>query len=106
MAEAIAAFYMTNHRYGRNPVKEKIFPAITMVGARPTFYLIPITKALMKAVSAGQYPPQETVVMQFIPPVQNIADYGRDGMLNLEGRRVAFQCLEGMKRLIGNEVGT
>ncbi|KAJ3559874.1 hypothetical protein NP233_g11154 [Leucocoprinus birnbaumii] len=73
IAEAIAAFYNNNNTrvraLGLPTLQNKIFPGITMKGTMPTFYKIPITAELVRAVQLGEYPVQETVVYAHLPPV-------------------------------------
>ncbi|KAJ8592224.1 hypothetical protein M405DRAFT_733629, partial [Rhizopogon salebrosus TDB-379] len=55
VAEALAA-HQSNNKMGKVHGLDSIdtiFPCFTMVGTRPTFYLIPITRALMDAVGRG-----------------------------------------------------
>ncbi|RDB23342.1 hypothetical protein Hypma_009337 [Hypsizygus marmoreus] len=98
--KAIAAFYQNNLRRnmaGLPLLSQHVIAGITMVGTAPVFYRIPITMSLLDAVATGSYPQEETVVMRFVPPVQNTQVYMSKGMRTLEGRRVALQCLEAFK---------
>ena len=57
IAEAIAAYQYNNEKRqtrGLPTLDAMTIPCITMVGTRPTFYLVPVTKALSIAVSTGQ----------------------------------------------------
>lgn len=64
--------------------------SITMVGTRPTFYLVPVTRELSGAVTTGQWPEVETKVLKCV----TVAGRHRrlsEGMEVPEYRRVAFQ---------------
>ncbi|KZP13939.1 hypothetical protein FIBSPDRAFT_797247 [Athelia psychrophila] len=99
IAEAIAAFVANNcHRV--LPLAQETLLGITMVGASPIFYKIPITQALVTAVITAQYPAQPTIVQRFVPPVANPIHYMRDGMRPLDNRLIVFQCLETMRDLM------
>lgn len=97
---AIAAFHRLNTRVGQLGMEQKVYPAVVMVGATPSFYKIPITQALVDALMAGQYPPSTTVVQRLVPPVPDLMSYQKDGMRSLDNRSVALCCFEGMKRLM------
>jgi len=59
IAEAIAAYQYNNEKRqtrGLAILDAMTIPCITMVGTRPTFYLVPVTQALSVAVVTGQYP--------------------------------------------------
>jgi hypothetical protein len=104
IAEAIAAFYENNRRRraaGGQLVNHQLFAGITLTGTAPIFYKITITSALLEAISTAQYPPQQTVVHRFTPPVPDPNRYSRDGMMPLENRRVVLQCFEAFKTIMG-----
>ncbi|KAM6491707.1 hypothetical protein JOM56_012747 [Amanita muscaria] len=69
--------------YRVHPLAQETLLGITMVGASPIFYKIPITQALITA----QYPAQLTIVQ-------------RDGMRPLGNCLIIFQCLEAMRALM------
>ena len=48
----------------------------------------------------SQSPAEETMVERFIPPVRDIDDFLRKGMLPLDNRRVCFQCYEALRALL------
>ena len=87
-----------------DPLAQETLLGITMVGASPIFYKIPITLALVTAVITAQYPAQPTIVQRFIPPVANPIRYARDGMRPLGNRLIVFQCLEAMRALMVSPV--
>ncbi|THU95961.1 hypothetical protein K435DRAFT_966196 [Dendrothele bispora CBS 962.96] len=56
IAEAIAAFYQNNilrERAGLARVSDAVIPGINMLGSAPTFYKIPVSEALVKAIITG-----------------------------------------------------
>ncbi|KAG2036024.1 hypothetical protein BDR03DRAFT_961091 [Suillus americanus] len=62
---AITAYQVNNNKRqkrGLHPLDAMTMPCITMVGTRPTFYLVPVTKALSDAVMSCQYPSDRTGV--------------------------------------------
>lgn len=98
IAGAIAAFQANNAvRMSQEleELEEMVFPGIVMTCARPTFYVIPVTRALNKAVVAGAYPTHVTRVTRCNVPSQNIAE----GMEVLAYRRTALQYLVAFKTL-------
>lgn len=92
---AIAAF-VANDRHRVLPIAQETWLGITMVGASPIFYKIPITQALVTA----QHPAQPAIVQRFVPTVANPIHYARDGMRPLGNRVIVFQCLEAMGDLM------
>ncbi len=57
IAEAIAAYQHNNQRrkhMGLPTLNTMVIPCITMVGTRPTFYLVPVTQELSDAVITGR----------------------------------------------------
>ncbi|KAG1852216.1 hypothetical protein F4604DRAFT_1300295 [Suillus subluteus] len=94
---AIAAYqYNNNKRQKRDlhPLDTMTIPCITMVRARPTFYLVPVTKALNDAVISGQYPSDRTEVLK----CEVASDYD-GGMEAPEYRGVALQYYVAFKSL-------
>jgi hypothetical protein len=92
IAEAIAAYQHNNERragMGLPTLNTMTVPCITMVGTRPTFYLVPVTRELSDAVTTGQWPEVETKVLKCV----TVAGHRRlsEGMEVPEYRRVAFQ---------------
>ncbi|RDB19995.1 hypothetical protein Hypma_013144 [Hypsizygus marmoreus] len=103
IADAIAAFYqnnLTRTRSRRPPLASKIFPGITMIGAVPIFYHIPVTAELVRCIETGAHLPQATIVQRFILPVPNPALYMADGLVPLENRLVVMQCFEAFKAFV------
>lgn len=69
IAEAIAAYQYNNEKRQTRglPILDAMtIPCITMVGTRPTFYLVPVTQALSNAVVTGQYPETPTRVVKCV----------------------------------------
>lgn len=73
-------------------------PCITMVGTRPIFYLVPVTKALSNAVATGQYPEAETTVVKCVTSLGHNRRIS-EGMETPEYRRVAFERFLAFKAL-------
>ena len=101
IAEAIAAFQYNNNKResgGLAALDEMIFPCITMVGTRPTFYLVPVNRALSDAVTTGQYPPAPTEVKKCV----TVAGHNRslnEGMDRPDYRRIALERFMAFKTL-------
>src|SRR6266571_1639710 len=58
IAGAIATFQYNNiirARLGESELDSMTIPCITMIGTRPTFFLVPVTQELSIAVMTGQY---------------------------------------------------
>ena len=85
---------------GLAPMTSKRYIGIVTIGLAHFFYKITITQALVDAVMNSQCPTQETIVERFIPPVPNLDDFLRDGMMSLDNRRICFQCYEALKNLL------
>ncbi|KAJ6477670.1 hypothetical protein C8R45DRAFT_766620, partial [Mycena sanguinolenta] len=81
------------------PVTDKVFPGIVMIGSAPTFYLIPVSEALVSAVRRGQYPSIPTVIKKLRPPVNDMREYIEKGMESLSNRRLMFQVLGAFRQV-------
>jgi hypothetical protein len=106
VAEAIAAFQLNNHKresWGLAPLELMTIPCITMSGTRPTFYLVPVSRALSTAVATGQYPPTETEVLKCVTVLRHGAGHSQrrasEGMEDTEYRKLAFQRFLAFKTL-------
>lgn len=69
IAEAVAAFQMNNRNRARLGLEKRdsmSIPAITMVGTRPIFYVVPVTQELSTAVERGIYPEHQTEVRKCV----------------------------------------
>jgi hypothetical protein len=69
IAEAIATFQCNNRtraRLGQPELDSMTIPCITMIGTRPIFYLVPVTRELNEAVATGQYPLTPTIVKKCV----------------------------------------
>jgi len=101
VAEAIAAYQYNNQKRQRMDLpalSTMTVPCITMIGTRPTFYLVPVTKELSDAVITGQWPKAATEVVKCV----TVAGHNRrlsEGMETPEYRRVAFQRMIAFKAL-------
>lgn len=104
IAAAIAAFHSNNETrvraLGLPPLQSKIMPGITMKGTMPTFYKIPVTTELVRAVQLGEYPAQETIVYAHLPPVPRPARRYNEGMKPLDNRHIILSCLEAFKQFL------
>ena len=102
IAGAIAAFQMNNDRRidcNLDPLDTMTIPCITMANTRPTFYLVPVTAALSKAVILGQGPTTQTVVFR-CPTLGRPPQAGADiGMEDLEYRGQALRHFLAFKEL-------
>jgi len=91
IAKAITAFQRNNRvrsRLGETPLDFMNIPCIMMVGARPSFYLVRVTKELSDAVMTRRYPPTRTVVEKCV--VQSNSRRLSEGMESPEFRQLAF----------------
>jgi len=103
IAEAIAAYQYNNdnrERRGLATLDTMVLPCITMVGTRPTFYLVPVNRALSDAVTTGQFPDANaaTVVLKCV----TVAGHNRsssEGMEKPEYRRVALERFKAFRIL-------
>lgn len=99
IASAIAAFRYNNIKRGdRNlqPLESITIPCVTMVGIRPSFYRVPVTRELSEAVMTGQYPEQPTIVTYCTPSTPSRCQ-SVDGMEIPEYRRVALQYFDAFR---------
>lgn len=94
---AIATYQLNNNKrreMGLHPLDAMTIPCITMVGTRPTFYLVPVTKMLSDAVISCQYPSDRTEVLKC-----EVASDHDGGMEAPEYRGVALQYYVAFKSL-------
>lgn len=92
VAEAIAAFQYNNRVrdiLGKPLLEQMTIPCITMLGTKPVFYKVPVTKALSDAVISGQFPDQPTVVSKRI--VSSGSRRLSEGMETPAFRKIALQ---------------
>ncbi|KAG1845799.1 hypothetical protein C8R48DRAFT_733823 [Suillus tomentosus] len=97
ISAAIAAYQFNNNmrqEKGLHPLDAMTIPCVTMVGTRPTFYLVPVTKALSDAVISCQYPSARTEVLKC-----EVASDCKGGMEAPEYRLVALQYYVAFKSL-------
>ncbi len=100
IAEAIAAFQFNNairHRKHLPPLASMTIPCVTMVGTRPTFYQVPVTKELSDAVIAGEYPTKTTLVAKCV--VSLSSQRLSDGMEAPDFREAALRYFVAFKTL-------
>jgi len=101
IAEAIAAYQHNNEKretIGHPTLDAMTIPCIVMVGTRPTFYLVPVTRALSIAVMTGQYPETPTEVVKCVTSLGPNRRFN-EGMETPEFRRVALQRFVAFKSL-------
>jgi hypothetical protein len=99
IANAIAVYQINNQRRelrGRPARSAMVIPCITMAGTRPTFYLVPVTKELNKAVITGVRPEIGTTVLKCATV---LGEPRRAGMEMPEYRRLALQRMIAFKAL-------
>lgn len=69
IAEAIATFQCNNRtraRLGEPELDSMTIPCIAMIGTRPIFYLVPVTRELSEAVATVEYPLSPTMVKKCV----------------------------------------
>ncbi|KAG1787986.1 hypothetical protein EV424DRAFT_1523573 [Suillus variegatus] len=94
---AIAAYQLNNNKRqerGLPSLDAMTMPCITMIETRPTFYLVPVTKALCDAVISCQYPSARTEVLKC-----EVASDHNGGMEAPEYRGMALQYYVAFKSL-------
>ena len=100
ISDTIAAFHNDNmvrvKRLGTNPLISKVMPGIVMNGTMPTFYKIPVTPELIRAVVSGERPEEETVVHAYRPEVPS----PEEGMKPLDNRYIILSCFEAFRQLL------
>ncbi|KAG2115510.1 hypothetical protein DEU56DRAFT_175021 [Suillus clintonianus] len=97
VAGAIAAYQYNNKKrqeMGLHPLDAMTMPCMTMVGTRPAFYLVPVTKALNEAVVSGQFPSDRTEVLKC-----EVQSDHNGGLEAPEYRGVALQYFVAFKSL-------
>ena len=67
-----------------------------MDGSMPTFYKIPVTPELVRAVESGERPEEETVVHAYRPEVPR----PEEGMRPLDNRPIILSCFEAFRQLL------
>jgi hypothetical protein len=92
IAEAIATFQCNNRiraRLGEPELDSMTIPCIAMIGTRPIFYLVPVTRELSEAVATAQYLLSPTMVKKCV-----VASNSRrlsEGMETPDFRQVALR---------------
>ena len=103
IVEAIAALYETNRTLravGSPTLQAKTSAGFTIVGTKPIFYKILVTKGLLTCPATSQYPHQVTTVERLIPPVPFPEMLEHDGMRPLVNRRIILQCFEAFRQFV------
>lgn len=104
IAAAIGAFTENNlwcEQAGLQELGSQTILGIVIVGVALEFYKIPITEEFLFSLRIGCYYPQPTVVQWLrVPGIDNVLKYRSRGMLELENRQVALECLEALKNLM------
>ena len=97
ISDAIAAFHSDNvarvDYLNTDPITSKVMLGIVTDGSMPTFYKIPITAELVRAVKAGEQPEQETVVHAYVLEVPR----PEEGMKPLDNRYIILSCFEAFR---------
>ncbi|KAH9975094.1 hypothetical protein BGW80DRAFT_1300213 [Lactifluus volemus] len=99
IAEAIATFQYNNRKRAASglPILDTMtVPCISMVGTKPTFYLVPVTSQLSTCVISGLHPSHPTVV-QCCPLPSQLSVF--KGMEVLDYRRTALQYFDAFRDL-------
>ncbi|KAF8554205.1 DNA/RNA polymerase [Imleria badia] len=91
-------------RLSNQPVPvAKTMAGIAMIGSAPIFYKIPITRELLSAIGAGQFPQTPTIVQCLFPLVANQTQYVQTGMKPLDQRRTVLECFEAFKAFLPSQ---
>jgi hypothetical protein len=100
ISDTIAAFHNDNimrvNRLGKDPLISKVMPGVVMNGTMPTFYKIPVTPELVRAVESGERPEEETVVHAYRPEVPS----PEEGMKPLDNRYIILSCFEAFRKFL------
>jgi hypothetical protein len=100
IAEAIAAYQFNNDKRTQRtlPILDAMMiPCITMIGTRPTFYLVPVTKELSESVMTGSFPATQTHVLKCVTTPAHAR--AGEGMEDTEYRRLALKHFLAFKTL-------
>ena len=71
-----------------------------MTGTSPTFFKIPVTVELSRAVELGLYPATPTVVSMHVPDIPRPDRRLNEGMRPLDNRRSILACFEAFKQFV------
>ena len=100
ISDAIAAFHNDNIRRveyrGTDPLTTRLCLGYFMDGTMPTFYKIPITAELVRAVESGKQPEQETVVHAYVHEVPRPEEV----MKPLDNRHIILSCFEAFRKFL------
>lgn len=104
IANAIAAFHSLNITrasvLGTPALEFKVMAGIVMTGTSPTFFKIPITASLVRAVRIGHQPNTPTIVAMHVPDVPRPARRHVEGMKPLDNRHNITACFEAFKTFV------
>ena len=92
VATAIATFQHNNRTrslLGETELNSMTIPCIAMIGTRPIFYLVPVTRELSEAVITAQHPLSPTIVKKCV--VHSDSCGPSEGMETPDFRQVALQ---------------
>ncbi|KZP19890.1 hypothetical protein FIBSPDRAFT_892282 [Athelia psychrophila] len=78
----------------------RAFPSHSPVPCPCALARIPITRELLSAIEAGEFPQTPTVVERLFPPVVNQAQYVQLCMKQLDQRRTVLECFEAFKAFL------
>ena len=100
ISHAIGAFHNSNIMrtkcLGTNPLATKVMPGIVMDGTMPTFYKIPVTPELVRAIESGSRPEHETIVHAYRPEVPR----PKEGMRPFDNRNIILSCFEAFRQFL------
>jgi hypothetical protein len=108
IAEAIANFHWNNRirvQLGESELDSMTFPCIAMIGTRPIFYLIPVTRNLSQAVNTSTYPTYTSFPTTVTEPtvvrrcVVSFNSRVNEGMENPDFRQLALQHFAAFRTL-------
>jgi len=102
IAAAIAAFQFNNRNrkgLGLRPLDTMTIPCIKMTGTRPTFYLVPVTEALSRAITRGEHPAAQTRALRCRTAATTHAKRLSIGMEDIEYRKLALKRFLAFKAL-------
>ena len=99
ISDAIGAFHNNNSMHikcGTIPLPSMVMPGIVMDSTMPTFYKIPVTAQLVKAIEAGEQPKQETIIHMYHPKVP----WPKEGIKLLNNWYIILSCFEVFRWLV------
>lgn len=76
-------------------------PGIILIGTTPTFYKVPVTADLVRHLRLGSYPPEPTIVSEYVPELPRPRRRHSEGMKPLDNRQAILRCYEAFKNVVG-----